>query len=332
MGTPARDGGFAHGLLPRTTRPKLRRMAKGRKAIYAAIVGNALIAVTKFIAAAITGSSAMVSEGVHSLVDTGNGGLLLVGLRRAKRPPDEAHPFGYGKEVYFWTLLVAMLIFAGGGGVSLYEGIEHIRHPSPTGDPTVAFIVLAFAFVFEGAALTVAWKEFRTSKGSRTTWQAIRAGKDPTAFAVLLEDSAALAGIVTAGLGIGLARLLDAPVLDGVASVVIGLILAGVAIVLASETRQLLIGEAARSSVQEAIRHIAITDDDVTDVVRLLTMHLGPEDLLVNLDVRFRRGLDVAGVSDAVRRLEKRIKGEHPSVRYLFIEAAALSAAAQEAR
>jgi len=299
-------------------------MAKAKKSIYAAIIGNAAIAVTKFVAAAVTGSSAMFSEGVRSLVDTGNGGLLLLGLKRARQPPDLEHPFGYGKEVYFWSLLVAMLIFGLGGGVSLYEGVVHIRHPEPGGDPTVAFIVLAFAFVFEGAALSVAWREFQASKGSDSAWQAIRGGKDPTAFAVLLEDSAAISGILVAAIGIGLAHLLERPVLDGVASVVIGLILCGVAFLLASETRALLIGEAAHHSVVEKVRSIALADEDVTEVVRLLTMHVGPDDVLVNLDVRFARDLDLDGVSATVRRLEDRIKGQVPSVRYLFIEAASL--------
>ena len=305
-------------------------MAKGKKSIYAAIVGNALIAVTKFVAAAITGSSAMFSEGVHSLVDTGNGGLLLLGLSRAKQPADKEHPFGYGKEVYFWTLLVAMLIFAGGGMVSLYEGIEHIRHPTPAGEPTVAFIVLAFAFLFEGAAWTVAWREFRVSKGKATAWEAIRHGKDPTAFAVLLEDSAAMAGIVVAAVGIGLAHFLDMPVLDGVASAIIGLILGGVSVILARETKDLLIGEAAPDTLIEGVRAIAEEEDAITEVVRLLTMHVGPEDVLVNLDVRFKAGVDVVEVAAVVGRLEKRIKGQYERVRYLFIEVASITQRGRE--
>ena len=300
-------------------------MAKGKKAIYAAIIGNGLIAVTKFIAAGITGSSAMLSEGIHSLVDTGNGGLLLLGLRRAKRPPDEAHPFGYGKEVYFWTLLVAMLIFAGGGGVSIYEGIQHIRHPVEPGDPTIAFIVLGLAAVFEGFALTIAWQEFKKARGETPLWPAIEHGKDPTSFAVLLEDSAAMAGILVAAAGIGLAHLLDAPVLDGAASVVIGLILAGVAVVLARETRGLLVGEAADPELESGVRRIAVSDEAVDGVVRILTMHVGPEDVLVNLDLRFRSDLDARGVELAVDRLEYAIKGAYPTIRYLFMETAALT-------
>ena len=300
-------------------------MAKGKKSIYAAIVGNALIAVTKFIAAGITGSSAMLSEAVHSLVDTGNGGLLLLGLRLGRRPADETHPFGYGKEVYFWTLLVAMLIFAGGGGVSLYEGIQHIRHPTPTGDPAVAFLVLGLAFLFEGVAWSVAWREFRIVRGRETTWQAIHHGKDPTAYAVLLEDSAAMAGILVAAIGIGAAHRLEMPVLDGVASVIIGLILATVALVLAGETRGLLVGEAARAPLVEGVRSLAEEDKAVVDVVRMLTMHVGPEDVLVNLDLRFERDLDAVEVAEAVKRLEGRIKTTFPQVRYLFMEVASIT-------
>jgi len=300
-------------------------MAKGKKAIYAAIVGNALIAITKFIAAGISGSSAMLSEAVHSLVDTGNGGLLLLGLKRGSRPADAAHPFGYGKEVYFWTLLVAMLIFAGGGGVSLYEGIRHIIHPTPTGNPTIAFIVLGFAFLFEGAAFLVAWKEFQQSKGSATAWHAIRHGKDPTAFAVVLEDSAAMAGILVAATGIGLSKGLEMPVLDGVASTIIGLLLMGVAVVLARESRGLLVGEAAEKELEDGVRALAEEDDAVTEVVRLLTMHVGPEDILVNLDLRFRASLEVDDVAEAVDRLEIQIKRAFPDIRYLFMEVAEIS-------
>lgn len=306
-------------------------MAKGKKSIYAAIIGNGLIAITKFIAAGITGSSAMLSEGIHSLVDTGNGGLLLLGLHRAKRPADDAHPFGYGKEVYFWTLLVAMLIFAGGGGVSIYEGIRHVRHPAESGDPTVAFIVLGLAFVFEGFALTVAWREFARARGATPLWTAIRRGKDPTSFAVLLEDAAAMAGILVAAAGIGAAHLLGIPALDGVASVVIGFILAGVAVILARETRGLLVGEAAEDELSAGIRRIVVTDEVVDEVDRLLTMHVGPEAVLVNLDLRFRAGLSATAVAAAVARLERKIKQTHPQVRYLFMETSALSAALEDA-
>lgn len=300
-------------------------MAKGRKSIYAAIIGNGLIAITKFIAAGVSGSSAMLAEGIHSLVDTGNGGLLLLGLKRGAREPDEIHPFGYGKEVYFWTLVVAMLIFAGGGGVSMYEGVRHALHPGELGDPTINYIVLGLAFLFEGAAWTVAYRAFRKSRGKRGTWEAIRKEKDPTTFAVLLEDSAALAGIVVAAVGIFFAHLLEMPVLDGVASILIGLILIVVAAVLARETRGLLVGEAAEPAVVAGARSVALGDDAVSEVVRALTMHMGPSEVVLNLDLRFRFDLDAAGVAAAVDRIEKTIRARHPVVRYIFIEVESLS-------
>ena len=301
-------------------------MAKGKKAIYAAIIGNGLIAVTKFVAATITGSAAMLSEGIHSLVDTGNGGLLLLGLRRGKIPADDAHPFGYGKEVYFWTLVVAMMIFAGGGGVSIYEGVRHLGHPAGTGDPTVAFIVLGLAFIFEGFALTVAWREFDKSRGAASTWGAIRTSKDPTAFAVLLEDSAAMGGIIVAAAGIAAAHLLDLPVLDAVASIVIGFLLVGVAIVLARETRGLLVGEAAEPELSAGVHRLVTEDDAVSGVERMLTMHVGPDDVLVNLDLTMRAGLDAEELTAAVARLDRQIKRAYPRIRYLFMESVAIAA------
>lgn len=300
-------------------------MASGKKSIYAAIVGNFLIAVTKFAAAAVSGSSAMLSEGVHSLVDTGNGGLLLLGLRRSRREPDASHPYGYGKEVYFWTLVVAMLIFAGGGGVSLYEGIRHLRHPAELGDPTMNYIVLGLAVVFEGIAWTVAFREFGRMKGDLGWWEAIRKEKDPTAFAVLLEDSAALAGLLVAGGGIWLGHRFEEPLFDGAASVLIGLILTGVAAVLAWEARGLLVGESADPETLERIREIAREDGAVEEVVRALTMYVGPGSVILNLDLEFRRDLSSDGVARSVDRIEKRIREEIPVVRWIFVEAESLA-------
>lgn len=295
-------------------------MATGKKSIYAAIAGNSAIAVTKFIAAAISGSSAMLSEAVHSLVDTGNGFLLLLGLRRSRLEPDRTHPFGYGKEVYFWTLVVAMLIFAGGGGVSIYEGIRHLVHPAGLGDPTVSYIVLGLAMVFEGGALTVAYREFRGAIGDTPLWTAIRQAKDPTAFAVLLEDSAALAGLAVALIGIFAGSALGNPYLDGAASVVIGLILMVVAAVLAWESRGLLIGEAGTPAMVAGIREAALADDDVVAVTGIRTMHVGPDTLLANLELRFVRTLDAAGVEDAVDRVEAAIRAAVSGVDYVSVE------------
>ncbi|NIP81565.1 MAG: cation diffusion facilitator family transporter [Gemmatimonadetes bacterium] len=296
-------------------------MASGRKSIYAAIAGNSLIAITKFVAAAISGSSAMLSEAVHSLVDTGNGFLLLLGLRRSRRPPDTAHPFGYGKEVYFWTLVVAMLIFAGGGGVSIYEGIKHLVHPAEMGDPTISYIVLGLAMVFEGFALTVAYREFRGSIGDLPLWPAIRQAKDPTAFAVLLEDSAAMAGLLIAALGVWAGTTFENPYFDGAASVLIGLVLILVASVLAWESRGLLVGEAGSPAHIAAVREAALADEAVESVTAVRTMHVGPDTVLANLELRFHRGRRSAEIEAAVDRIEAAIRERAPAIKYISVEA-----------
>jgi cation diffusion facilitator family transporter len=296
-------------------------VASGKKSIYAAIAGNSLIAITKFIAAGISGSSAMLSEAVHSLVDTGNGFLLLLGLKRSKRPPDTAHPFGYGKEVYFWSLVVAMLIFAGGGGVSIYEGIKHLLHPAEMGDPTMSYIVLGLALLFEGFALTVAYREFRGAIGETPLWPAIKQAKDPTAFAVLLEDSAAMAGLLIALVGVWLGTTLGNPYFDGGASVLIGLVLMGVAVILAWESRGLLVGEAGSKEDIEAVRSAAVADDDVESVTGVRTMHVGPDQILATLEVRFRRGMRSAEIEAAVDRVEAAIRERVPQARFISVEA-----------
>ena len=301
-------------------------MASSKKAIYAAIVGNFAIAVTKFIAAGISGSSAMLSEGIHSLVDTGNGGLLLFGLHRSRRPADDRHPFGYGKEVYFWTLMVAVLIFGLGGGISLYEGIEHMRHPEPIGDPTLSYIVLALAIVFEAIVWTIAWREFNRLRGDIPSWQFIRSTKDPTLFAVLFEDTAALLGLVVALVGIFLARQLEMPILDGAASVVIGVILCVTASLLLYESKGLLVGEGADPQVMADVRRLTEGDAAIQEVVRGLTLHMGPEEIVLNLEVKFDPDLDAEAVEQAVDRLERGVREEHAEVKYIFVEAESLGA------
>jgi len=231
--------------------------AESTRVIYAAIAANLVIAVTKFIAAGFTGSSAMLSEGIHSLVDTGNGGLMLLGVRRSRRPADAAHPFGYGKELYFWTLIVAIVIFAVGGGISAYEGLLHILSPKPIADPAWNYIVLGIAVVFEGYSFTVAFKAFQAERGKLSIWQSIDQSKDPTTYTVLFEDSAALVGLVVALLGVFFAQFLDNPYFDGGASIVIGLILAAVAVLLAYESKDLLVGEALDPETLKDIRRLA---------------------------------------------------------------------------
>lgn len=301
-------------------------MASGsRKAIYAAIVGNLAIAISKFVAAYFSGSSAMISEGIHSLVDTGNGGLLLLGIRLSQRPKDVTHPFGHGKEIYFWALVVAMLIFAGGGGISMYEGIKHLIDPEPLGDPTWSYVVLALAVVFEGYALMVAYRAFRAVSGDRGIWAEIRASKDPTTFTVLFEDTAALLGLVTAGLGIYIGHLLNNPYFDGAASVLIGLILAIVAIFLGYESKGLLVGEGADAATLNGIRAVAEADRAIERVQRPLTMYFGPETVLLALDVEFQPKLPLTEIVAAVDRIETALRSEYPVIKHIYIEAESLS-------
>jgi cation diffusion facilitator family transporter len=299
-----------------------------RTVIVAAVCGNVAVAVTKFVAAFCTGSSAMLSEGIHSLVDTGNGLLLLWGIHRSRRPPDETHPFGHGLELYFWTLIVAILIFAVGGGVSVYEGVLRLLHPTPLEDPTWNYAVLGLATLFEGSAWFLAFKQFLAVKGDAGLWQAVRRSKDPTTFMVLFEDSAALIGLAVAFVGIAFGHLLGTPYLDAAASVIIGLLLAAVAAVLAHETRGLLTGESADPRVVASIRALAEADPAVERVRRPLTMHLGPEQVLLALDVQFRPGLTAPDVEAAVDRLEAAIRARHPKVRHIYLEAEAITARA----
>ena len=298
-------------------------MASGssKKVIYAALAGNGLIAVTKFGAATYTGSSAMLSEAIHSLVDTGNQVLLLHGMRRAGKPADNRHPFGYGMELYFWSFVVAILIFGLGAGVSIYEGVEKLRHPHDIVDPHINYIVLAAAMVFEGVAWWVAYREFNRTRGDLGFVQAVRRSKDPTVFTVLFEDTAAMLGLIVAFIGIWLAEVLGLPILDGVASVLIGVILATTAILLAIETKGLLVGEGADHEVVVGIRRIADENPAILQVNELRTLHLGPVDILVNLSVDFRDGLDSGELERAVSEMERRIKAGFPDVKRVFIEA-----------
>ncbi|MFA4964698.1 MAG: cation diffusion facilitator family transporter [Thermoleophilia bacterium] len=301
--------------------------AESKKAVVAAIIGNAAIAVIKFIAGSITGSSAMISEAIHSLVDTGNGGLLFHGLRRGARPADAHHPFGHGMEVYFWSLIVAVSIFGIGGGMSIYEGLTHIEHPSPLENPTINYVVLALAVVFESFSFSVAWKAFRHTRGSRRTLAAIHHGKDPSLFTVLFEDTAALLGLVVAFIGVFLSHRLDEPLIDGAASIVIGLILVCAAGWLAYESRSLLVGEAADPQMVADLRAIVLADPAVTGLGVLLTMHLGPDEVLLNIEVRFTPGLTAEAIHEAVHRIEERIAEPFPEVSRIFIEVEALQGA-----
>lgn len=305
-------------------------VSESRTAIFAAIAGNLAIAATKFVAAAFTGSSAMLSEGIHSLVDTGNGGLLLLGVRKSQKPPDAMHPFGYGKELYFWSLIVAILIFALGGGMSVYEGVTHIAHPHQMKDPTWNYVVLGFAIIFESISLYFALKAFRKEMGNQGVWRTVHTSKDPTTFTILFEDTAALLGLLVAFVGIFLGHQLNNPYLDGVASITIGAILGIVAGFLAYESKGLLIGEGVNPQALESIGAIAMTDPAVAEVRKALTMHFGPHDVLLTLDIRFQKELTAAEIAAAVDHLEEKIRDQHPEIKHIFIEAKSLTEAASE--
>lgn len=293
--------------------------------LYGALVANLAIAITKFIAAGLSGSSAMLSEGIHSIVDTGNSLLLLLGLRKSKKPADASHPFGHGKELYFWSLIVAILIFAIGGGMSLYEGVQHLREPEPVSDPTLSYIVIALAVVFEGAAWTMAYKNFSKTRTEKSFLKALRASKDPSTFAVLFEDTAAILGLIIAFLGIFLSHTLHNPIFDGIASMLIGLILAAVAVLLASESKGLLIGEGASRPVLESITQLANADPAVAQIAPPLTMHMGPFEILLAIDVKFKRDLSSEEIENAIARLERAIFSKHPEVKRIFIEAKSIT-------
>ena len=295
-------------------------MAVSKLAIYGAVGANVAIAVTKFTVAGITGSSAMLSEGVHSAVDTFNGLLLLVGIRLSQRPATPEHPFGHGKELYFWSLIVAVLIFGLGGGVAFFEGVQHIRHPEPMRDPTWNYVVLAAAALFEGISFSIALRQFLKQAGATPFWEAVHRSKDPTTYTVLAEDAAALAGLTIAAIGIALSHSLDMPVLDGAASVLIGLLLAGVATLLTWESRGLLIGEGIRPETAQAIRDLALAQPSVRDVGRVLSMYVGPDDVLVTMDLDFDEGTDAAKAAAAIGKVEQQVRARFPMIRRLFIE------------
>ncbi len=292
-----------------------------KKAIYAALVGNSLIAITKFAAAAYTGSAAMLSEGIHSLVDSGNQVLLLYGIKRSNRPPSEEFPFGHGKEIYFWSFVVAMLIFALGGAVSMYKGWQHLMHPTPVTNVGINYVVLGLAVAFETGALWVAVKEFNRSRGSLGIKEAITRGKDPTLFVVVFEDSAALLGLLIALIGIFLFQVTGNLMFDALASICIGIVLILTAIILALESKNLLIGESADPTIVRDIRKTLSDDGRVLTVNEVASLHMGPEFIVVTVSVDFIDGLAAEALESAVTELNRRIKTIDPRIKRVFIEA-----------
>jgi len=299
-------------------------MAESTTAVYGAIAANVAIAVTKFAVAGVTGSSAMLSEGIHSLVDTGNGALLLVGLRRSRRPSSQEHPFGHGKELYFWSLIVAVLIFGLGGGVSLYQGILHMIEPPQLKEPLWNYVVLACAAVFEGISFAIAWRQFGRQRGDTPFWEALRTSKDPANYTVLAEDFAALVGLAIAAAGVFASESLRMPRLDGAASALIGVLLAAVATVLIRESRGLLVGEGIKPETADAIRAIVREERGVRDVGAVLSMYIGAEEVLVTLDVLFDPATTAGDAAAAIHRIEHRIRERFPKIRRIYIEGAGL--------
>jgi cation diffusion facilitator family transporter len=294
--------------------------AGSKRTVYAALAANIAIAITKFVAASLTGSSAMWSEGVHSLVDTGNQGLLLYGMRRTKRPPDARFPFGYGKEVYFWTFVVALLVFATGAGLSFYEGWRHLREPAELTNPLINYAVLTIAMAVEGGSWFVAFRQFGRMRGERGVVEAVRRGKDPTVIAVLFEDSAALAGLAVAAAGVALYHYTGDPRFDAAASMVIGIILAGTAFWLAFETKGLLIGESANREVVAEIQRLASRYPEVERVNEVLTMHVGPDYILAAVSLNIACDVPRSRAHAVMDDLDETIKRTDSRLKRVFIE------------
>ena len=295
------------------------------KAIYGAIIANTAIAISKFVAAFFTGSSAMFSEGVHSLVDTGNGFLLLIGIRRSKKPADDNHPFGYGKEVFFWSFIVALLIFSLGGGIAIYEGIKSLQHPQLMTNVGWNYLVLILAMIFEGAALRIALQQFNANRGSKPFFQALRDSKDTPTVAVVIEDTAALLGLVIAFSTVFLVQLSGWAYLDGLGSILIGVLLVTVSLFFAIECKALLIGEGLLPEDIDKITTILQNEMHVLDSRKPLSLYFGSDEVLVNLDVNFVDDLTSDDIELTVSRLESRIKAALPVVNRIYIEASTLS-------
>lgn len=287
--------------------------------LYGALTANVGIAIAKFVAASLTGSSSMLTEGVHSLVDSGNQILLLYGQRRAKQPADAAHPFGYGRELYFWAFIVAILIFAVGAGVSVYEGWSHIMRPEPLGDPVIIYIILAIAAALEGTSWAIAVREFDSKRGSSSWWQSIRKSKDPAGFIVLFEDSAALIGLALAGIGVWASHRFDDPRIDGVASIAIGLILATVAALLAREAKGLLIGESADPAIIAAVRQILDAHPEITAVNHVRTIHTAPDAVFVAISADFADDLLMGRAESLIEALDRELKDAIPELTSIYI-------------
>jgi len=298
----------------------MRAKPMASKVVKVAFAANLAIALTKFTAAVLTGSSAMLSEGIHSLVDTINEVLLLYGMKRAGKAADASHPFGYGRELYFWSFIVSLLVLALGSGAAFYEGVSHLLDPQPMQSPLINYGVLAASFVFEGTSWWFTLKEFRKTKGSQGYFEAFRTSKDPSTFTVLFEDTAALIGLTIALAGIAGAQALALQQLDGIASLGIGVVLAASSLLLARETKALLIGESARPHVRESILRIACADPAIRTANGVITVQIGPRQIVASLSAEFEDALTTGDIEACVNRVEDAIKCEHPDITVLFVK------------
>ena len=295
-------------------------MASANKSIYGALIANLAIAVTKFIAGGISNSSSMTAEGIHSMVDTTNQVLLLYGIRKSKKPADNTHPFGYGKELYFWSFMVSILIFGLGGGISINQGIRHIIDPKPLSDPTINYIVLAISLVFEGASLYIAIKEFNKLRNGEGWWASIVSSKDPSSFLVLFEDTAAVVGLLIVFACLIIEHAFDIPELDGVATLMVGVLLISVSLILARESRSLLMGEGIAPSTQAEIKKIALADPGINRVLNLLSTYQSPNEVVLMLMVEFKPDLDTDDILTVIESVRKNIKRKFPLIRFIMIQ------------
>lgn len=295
-------------------------MAKNRTSIYSALVANLLIAVTKFIAGSFTNSSSMIAEGIHSMVDTTNQVLLLYGLKRSKKPADSLRPFGYGKELYFWSFIVSILIFGLGGGLSIYQGVLHIQHPETPGDPTWNYVVLGLSMIFEGVSLIIAAKEFNKLRGELSFWNAIVKSKDPSSFLVVFEDGAAVIGLIIVFVLMFCSHHFLIPWLDGLASVLVGVLLIFASWIIARESRSLLMGEGITNDIRQKIKMLAEKDKAVITVSNIISTYQSPEEILLILVVSFKPDLDTEAITDAIDRIRKAIKNEFTLVEFVIIQ------------
>lgn len=295
-------------------------MAESAKSTYAAIAADTAIAATKFVAAGFTGSASMLTEGFHSVVDTGIAALTLLGMYRSRRPPDALHPFGYGRELYYWTNVMGILLFSLGGGMSVLEGIRRLMHPQPPESPIWNYSVLAISGAFSLYSTSVGYRQIRQKHPDQPIWQAIRTSKDPRNFSPFLLDIADINGLLLAFVGVLVSQWMGTSVPDGIAALLIGFTLAAAAVVLSNEARKLLLGESAGSEVVRDIRTIAVSDPAVEKAPHPLTMQLSPSEVLLNLNLEFRPGLSADEVQQAIERLEHNIRRSHPDVKHIFIE------------